>query len=120
MLEQLLAAECLPRVRQQEDQQVVLPHREAKRLTTRAGMVRRHVDFDVTALSPAAPAQCWVGGPTVLVMPRRLLAADAAGPSPFDLALDATVDSDPALGPAGLLGLGVADGGLLGIGSPHA
>ncbi len=53
-------------------------------------------------------------------MPRRLLAADAAGPSRFDVALGATVDSDPALGSAGLLGLGVADGGLLGIGSPHA
>ena len=45
---------------------------------------------------------------------------DAAGRSLFDLALGATVDSYPALGSDGLLVLGVADGRLLGIGSPRA
>ena len=40
--------------------------------------------------------------------------------SPFDLALGSTVASYPALGSDGLLVLGVADGRLLGIGSPHA
>ncbi len=45
---------------------------------------------------------------------------DAAGNSLFDLALGSTVDSYPALGSDGLLVLGVADGRLLGIGSPHA
>ena len=45
---------------------------------------------------------------------------DAAGRSLFDLALGSTVGSYPALGSDGLLVFGVADGRLLGIGSPHA